>query len=383
MLIRINRVKNLAKFVNLSEKVLELVVMKNIIPVFDGHNDTLTEFFKSHKDSPKDFLYVQKELDIDLPRAEKGGMIGGLFGIFTPPPQNSVESKYAWGLTITKNGYVMKIPSPLDPSYAKKYTDNIIGFAYEIEKEFKNRVKIVKTTSNIDDSYKEKKISVILHIEGAECINSDLSNLEDYYLKGVRSIGPVWSRQNVFGNGVPFAFPKSPDTGLGLTKQGLRLVRACNRLGIMVDLAHMNLKGFFDVAKVTNKPLVVSHAGVYKICPSTRNLKDQQLKEISVSNGLVGIIFEPINTRPDGKMNEDTQLDVIAGHIMYVAEKYGVDHVAFGSDFDGAQTPKEMKDISKVQNLVKVLKEKGVNSGDLEKIAYKNWFRVIKDTWKN
>jgi membrane dipeptidase len=355
--------------------------MNKIVPVFDGHNDTLTEFFKDHSGSPTDLLSIQKELDIDLPRAKSGEFWGGLFGIYTPPFPGSEESTYAWGLKITKNGYTMKMPSPLDPKYAKDYTNQIVKFASELEDKLSDRIAIIKSFKDLSENW-EKKLSIILHIEGAECVDSDLSNLEDYYLKGIRSIGPVWSRPNVFGNGVPFAFPRNPNTGDGLTSAGIKLVKKCNELGVIVDLAHINEKGFFDVARTSNKPLVVSHAGIYKICPSTRNLTDTELKEIKRSNGIVGIIFEPINTRPDGKMEDDTPLSVIAKQIVYVIEKIGINHVGFGSDFDGAQTPNDMKDVSKVQNLINELRKEGLNNEEIEKVAYQNWIRVLKETLK-
>src|ERR1700759_669044 len=97
---------------------------------------------------------------------------------------------------------------------------------------------------------------MVLHLEGAEAIDADLSNLEAFYASGLRSLGPVWSRPNIFGHGVPFAYPRSPDTGPGLTAAGKEFVRACNRLGILVDVSHLNERGFWDVANLSDRPLV-------------------------------------------------------------------------------------------------------------------------------
>ncbi|MFZ2190454.1 MAG: membrane dipeptidase, partial [Candidatus Magasanikiibacteriota bacterium] len=251
-----------------------------------------------------------------------------------------------------------------------------------IESELTQQVGIVNSYEDLAQNIEKGRVSVMLHIEGAECINSDLSNIEEYYEKGIRSIGPVWSRPNVFGNGVPFKFPSSPDTGDGLTEAGKELIKKCNELGILVDLAHINYKGFFDVARITTKPLIVSHTAVNRLCNSTRNLLDDQIDEVGKSHGIIGIIFEPINTRSNGKENEDTSLQVIVDHILYVGNRIGFECVGFGSDFDGAQTPKEMKNVSKIQNLIEKLRANGLGEEVIEKIAFGNWLRVIKETFK-
>src|SRR5204862_5975253 len=108
-------------------------------------------------------------------------------------------------------------------------------------------------------------IAAILHFEGAEPIDSQLNALEVFYRAGLRSLGLVWSRPNAFGEGVPFRFPSSPDTGPGLTAAGRELVRECNRLGILVDLSHLNERGFWDVADVTTAPLVATHSNAHAL----------------------------------------------------------------------------------------------------------------------
>src|SRR5207248_7858657 len=133
--------------------------------------------------------------------------------------------------------------------------------------------------------------AAILHFEGAEAIDADLNALEVFYQAGLRSIGIVWSRPNDFAQGVPFREGTSPDTGPGLTDAGRELVRACNRLGIMLDLSHLNEQGFWDVARLSEAPLVATHSNVHAITPSTRNLTDDQLKAIKDSEGIVGLNF--------------------------------------------------------------------------------------------
>ena len=204
-----------------------------------------------------------------------------------------------------------------------------------------------------------------------------------YYDRGVRVINPVWSRQNAFGHGVPFRFPHSPDTGPGLTAAGKDLVAACNEMKIVVDLAHLNEKGFWDVAAISPAPLVNSHTAVHNICAMTRNITDRQIEAIGQSGGLIGIYYMPMGLRSDGKNDRDMPLAAIVKHIDYIVDLIGIDHVGLGSDFDGAGMPYGLADCAHLPNLLQVLEKAGYAEEDLAKIAYKNWLRVLKETWQS
>lgn len=270
----------------------------------------------------------------------------------------------------------------MDHSYSRQFTDEVIDFVCGLEQKAEGEISLVRRYQELEDNLQRGVLSVVLHLEGASAIKEDLSNLGEYYSKGVRSIGLVWSRPNVFGHGVPFMFPHAPDTGPGLTEAGRELVRECNRLGILIDLAHINERGFWDVAELSVAPLVVSHASAHAICASTRNLTDKQIDAVGESNGLVGVIFAPSMTRADGKREEDIPVTGIVRHIDYVVERIGVDHVALGSDFDGAQMPSELADVAHLPNLVQALMDGGYDDDSVEKIAYRNWFRVLRDSWQ-
>ena len=123
-------------------------------------------------------------------------------------------------------------------------------------------------------------LAAVLHIEGAEAIDANFELLDVLYAAGLRSLGPVWSRPNAFGHGVPFRCPSSPDTGPGLTDLGKALIGACNRLRILIDLSHLNERGFWDVAAISNAPLVATHSNAHAISPHSRNLTDRQLAAI-------------------------------------------------------------------------------------------------------
>ncbi|MBW3633641.1 MAG: membrane dipeptidase, partial [Chloroflexi bacterium] len=186
---------------------------------------------------------------------------------------------------------------------------------------------------------------------------------------------------NRFGYGVPFQFPASPDTGPGLTDLGKELVRACNRLGIMIDLSHLNEAGFWDVAAITDAPLVATHSNVHAICASTRNLTERQLDAIRDSDGLVGLNFNCGFLHPEGLRESDLDLGIMVDHLDSLIERLGDDRVGLGSDFDGATMPEGVRDASLLPNLLDAMRSSGYDDATIRKIAYGNWLRVMEKTW--
>ena len=240
-------------------------------------------------------------------------------------------------------------------------------------------MRVVRGTADLDAD--DDRIAAVLHLEGAEAIDAGLANLDDWYEAGLRSLGPVWSRPNAFGHGVPFRFPSPPDTGPGLTPDGERLVRRCNELGIVVDASHLNEAGFWDLARVSSAPLVASHSAAHALCASSRNLTDEQLDAIGTTGGLVGIVFAVGFVRADGAEDPDTPLATIAAHARYVADRIGVDHVGLGSDFDGAAIPQALGDAGGLPRLLDALRAEGFDESEIERIAWGNWRRVLGASW--
>jgi membrane dipeptidase len=224
-------------------------------------------------------------------------------------------------------------------------------------------------------------LGLILHIEGAEAIGEDLAALELWYAAGLRSLGPVWSRPNRFGTGVQFRFPSSPDTGPGLTPAGRALVRGCAELGIAVDLSHMTEAGFWDAAHDLDGPLIASHSCAHALVPASRNVTDAQIRAIAATGGLVGINFEVSMIRPDSRRLADTPLTRIAEHVRHVADLVGVEHVALGSDFDGAQMPDAIPSARELPALIETLRADGYTEAELAAIAHGNWRRVLAAAW--
>ena len=158
-------------------------------------------------------------------------------------------------------------------------------------------------------------------------------------------------------------------------------MRRCAELGIAVDLSHLNEQGFWDVARLELAPLIASHSGAHALCPASRNLTDAQLDAIGASGGLVGIVYAVHFVRPDGAEDADTPLETIAAHVRHVADRIGVDHVALGSDFDGATIPDALGDVTGLPRLLDAIRATGFSEDEMERIAWGNWRRVLEAAW--
>ena len=354
-------------------------------PIFDGHNDTLLNLHLEHRGNGRSFFERSEVGHIDLPRAREGGLAGGFFAVFTPnqrrPPTEKEKKEAFKGIKKTKKGYKVPLPQPIRHKDALRFTTAVACRLFELETAAEGQIKIVRTARELRKCLREGTFAAILHIEGAEAIDTNFDSLHILHAAGLRSLGLVWSRPNKFGHGVPFSFPKSPDTGPGLTKVGKKLVRACNELGILVDLSHLNEKGFWGVAKTSDAPLVATHSNAYTLCPSPRNLTDEQLDAIKETNGIVGINFHTGFLRADGRFQAETSLSEIVRHLAYVADRIGIDHVGFGSDFDGANMPQDLVDVTGLPKLITALREHGFDDTALKKITHQNWVRVLRQTW--
>src|SRR5690606_18121679 len=159
------------------------------------------------------------------------------------------------------------------------------------------------------------------------------------------------------------------------------LVKRCNELKIMIDLSHISEKGFWDVADLSEAPLVATHSNAHALSPSPRNLTDAQLDAIARADGLVRLNFNVGYLAEDGSADPAMPLDVMVRHVDHLVDKLGPDRVAMGSDFDGATMPSAIADVAGVQRLFEALADAGYDRDTLEKIGYRNWLRVLRSTW--
>ena len=320
--------------------------------IIDGHNDTVLSLLTPNTSRRRTFFEKSSRGHLDLPRAIQGGLGGGFFAVFIPPAKHRSNSAIR-----ATNVEDAKLPPPLDPAYAARFAMKGLAKLLEVEKESDGQVRVVRTVGDLQSCLDENVLAMILHFEGAEAIDTDLDSLDVFYAAGLRSLGITWSRPTAFGSGVPFAFPAGPDIGPGLTREGKALVRACNRLGIMIDLSHLNEKGFWDVEALSEAPLVATHSGAHALSASPRNLTDKQLDAVKATGGIVGVNFHIGFLREDGRSDTETSLTEIARHVDYMVDRMGIDHVAFGSDFDGATMPQDLKDVAGLPKLMAELSD--------------------------
>jgi membrane dipeptidase len=349
-------------------------------PIFDGHNDVLLALTYPKGGEERTFFVRSGHGHIDLPRAREGGFGGGFFAVYVPA---TAEQKAIAGAApvYTDTGYTTRMASEVPHDFAQDVATAVTASLFRLVEESKGQVKVVRTAAELQDCLDKGVLAVVLHFEGAEPIDPGLDALYLYHEAGLRSLGPVWSRPNIFATGVPFRFPHSPDTGPGLTVLGKELIRTCNRLHIMIDLAHMNEKGFWDIASLSDAPLVATHTAAHALCPSTRNLTDKQLDAIKETDGMVGINFNVRDLRADGKSEPDTPLTEVVRHADYLIERIGIDRVGFGSDFDGATMSKHLGDVAGLPKLLEAFRERGYDEESLRKLTHENWVRVLRKTW--
>jgi membrane dipeptidase len=354
------------------------VPSRNPIPIFDGHNDVLLRLSRrAGGDAVAAFLQGEDKGQLDLPKAREGGFAGGVFAIFVPSSER-------------KSGGDAIAPAPdsgalstggVDMAEAQRTVFAMMSLLYRIEAQSAGRLRVCRGVADIEACLTDGALAAVLHIEGAEAIDPNFELLDVLHAAGLRSLGPVWSRPNAFGHGVPFRCPSSPDTGPGLSDLGKALIGACNRLKILIDMSHLNERGFWDVAQISDAPLVATHSNAHAISPHSRNLTDKQLAAIRDSKGLVGVNFAVSFLRPDGGRDKNTPIELIVRHVEYLLEHLGEDGVGFGSDFDGAQMPAELGNAAGLQKIVDALFQRGYREPLIEKLCFRNWLNLLRRTW--
>ena len=254
------------------------------------------------------------------------------------------------------------------------------------------RFAICKSYREIVDARKRGKIALLITMEGVEPLGTDLDLLRIFYELGLRIVGLTHARRNAAGSGGVFA--ASGSSRDGLTGFGRDLVRACEALGVIVDLAHINPAGFEEIIALTSKPIIVSHTNARKYYDIERNISDEQIKMVGEKHGVIGVNAVLVSPR-----KEEATLDRYVDHIEHIARLIGIDAVGIGFDFfefiyrqwpESAQQelaakftkPHFLPDLtnhSHARNLTHKLIERGFSDEEIEKILYRNWLRIFKE----
>ncbi|MFN8475746.1 MAG: membrane dipeptidase [Anaerolineae bacterium] len=251
---------------------------------------------------------------------------------------------------------------------------------------------ICRTFSEIEAARQAGKIVFLLTMEGVDPLGNDLNLLRVFYELGVRMVGLTHARRNYAADGAVFAPQGS--SRQGLTPFGRQVVRECERLGIIIDLAHINPAGFDDILAQTTRPVVISHTNSRLYYDIERNVTDEQIKAVGARGGVIGVNATLVSRDPDG-----ATIDRFVDHIAHIADLIGIDSVALGFDYFKSlfealpEAEKEhirtsMTEVSVIpdlsyhadtRNLTRTLIERGFSDDAIGKILYGNWMRILRE----
>ncbi|MPM47606.1 hypothetical protein SDC9_94317 [bioreactor metagenome] len=282
--------------------------------------------------------------------------------------------------------FVIWADPPNDKRPRERIVESIKSMSCELW-ESRDFLKVMLNTHDFYTAMKEDKLAVMLGLEGLSCIGEEVDDLYTLYQLGFRHATLTWNEQNDLATGV------KGNQDRGLTRKGKEAVKIINDLGIMLDVSHANEKTFWDICNETDVPFMASHSNARILCDVPRNLTDNQIKAIGEKKGLIGmnsfnefISFEP----------ENMTVDFLINHLEHVVELIGIDCVALGFDFfdylegdttnsftsDAYKGTIGLENITKGNNMLVKLEERGFSKEDIEKISYKNFLgfmdRVLK-----
>lgn len=327
--------------------------------IFDLHCDTVWAIDQT-KDKKNAYSLKKSSLQVDEEKLVRGGYIAQCFATFVP---NNGERRL------------------------EKCVDMIALYYDELKK--CPRLRPAYSYADIIQNQKDGVISAILTIEDGCPIGENFENLEKIYSLGVRMVCLTWNYPNALGypnidqsKKIAKADLFTPNTTRGLTDFGKAAVKKMNELGVIIDVSHLSDAGFYDVIKTSEQPIVASHSNARAVCKNVRNLTDDMLKKIADVGGMVGATYVNDFVFEDKNGAQDL-LDGLILHIRHIKNVAGVDAIALGSDFDGAEKDETLSDASKVPLLVQRLEKEGFITEEIEKITYKNALRVFKNCLKS
>jgi membrane dipeptidase len=305
-----------------------------------------------------------------------------------------------------------------DPyNYANREIDSVYAWVQRNP----SKMMMVYNPTDLQTAIQQKKLAALLGMEGGHMIENDMKKLDALYKRGVRYMTITWN------NSTPWATSAADETTpggalntdgkKGLTAFGVAVIKRMNELGIMVDISHVGEQTFWDITKITTKPIIASHSCVWNLCPHRRNLKDEQIKAIAKSGGVIFLNFYAgfIDSTYETKRNEFMKqhqpeidvlvqqgkqkdyalmmvsekyktemnalrpsLSVLLNHLDYIVQLVGVEHVGLGSDFDGIEAPPlELNGVEDMPLITKALLERGYSKKEIQKILGGNFIRVF------
>lgn len=307
--------------------------------LIDGHCDTITRLMDEQKE------IIKNDLHIDIEK----------LNCFDHPVQ-------VFAIWLKKEYYPNALSQTL--KYIKFYNEQI--------KKYNQYINWAMNSADIIENKENNKMSALLALEGGECLEGNINNLNQLYDLGVRLMTLTWNYSNSIASGV------AEKADLGFTEFGYQVIDQMDNLGMIVDVSHLSQKCFWQFNNVFEQAFIASHSNAKGVCDHKRNLTDEQIKAIADKNGIIGINL--YNEFLSAKNN--AQISDVLEHINYIIKLIGTDNIGFGCDFDGIDaTP---YGISNVSDLIFIIEEISKKHGDsvAEKIASANYMRFIKQVLK-
>ncbi|MEP6922043.1 MAG: dipeptidase [bacterium] len=357
----------------------------------DMHADTTQRLVDEHVDLSQRLA----EGHFDTPRAKEGGLDAQFFSIWVEP------ELFGGGGT-----------------RAMKRADDQIGAVRALCEQHPESWTLATTAADVRRIAGEQKLAALMGLEGGYAIDEQLGNVERYYRMGVRYMSPAWSVSTTW------AGSSNDEVGQtrGLNQFGEQVIREMNRLGMMVDVSHVSDKTFWDMIRVSSKPIIATHSGCRAIANVPRNLDDEMIRAVAKGGGVVCVLFYPQFIEP-GWSEKKKQVDLeiaslvqqasenekgdiahkkiardrvrreeyakrlppvsvarLVDHIDHIVKLVGIDHVGIGSDFDGTQaTLSDLATVADLPNLTKELLRRGYSESDVDKILGGNILRVMEE----
>lgn len=325
-----------------------------MIPYIDMHCDTLMRAYISKKET----VYDLPELMLDVKRLREGGALAQFFAIFMLPESMRKDLGQAF-------------PNDMD------YIEACLQIHKKTMEEYGSIIAPARSRTEYLENKKNGKISGILSLEDGRAVNDNMEKLKWMSSEGIRMIALTWNYENCFG------YPNSKDVQVmqqGLKAFGKDAIEVMNDSGIIIDVSHLNDGGFWDVVKLTKKPFVASHSNCRAIAPHRRNLTDEMIRALADKGGVMGVNFCGPFLNEDAAGRE-SRIPQMIKHLKHMINVGGSDVPAIGTDFDGTYGEFDIPECSKMQLLFEAMEKAGFTYEQIEKIAYKNVERVIKESF--
>ncbi|QQK78925.1 membrane dipeptidase [Salicibibacter cibi] len=326
--------------------------------VVDSHVDTFMHALDETTWLPETDIGEETSFDFDIPKGQEGGLDVPYLAAYTP-------------------GYYENTPRSISETLAK------INGLYWTEANNPDEISISPSYEDIEQAVQDERIAAVPTIEGGYSMEEEnaIELLHQYDDLGVKALGFTWNTSNALGEGADRVYDdpdETPSEG-GLTDLGEEVVEEMNDIGMMIDVSHMARTTFWDVIEVSEEPIIASHSGVNALHDHQRNLTDEQLEALADNGGVLGVVFYPAFLTDES----EGYVDDIVDHIDHAVDVMGVDHVALGSDFDGADMPEDLQDASEFYKITDELENRDYSEEDIEKILGQNHLRVLEEVEQN